>query len=154
MADHFTQQVVTALVAKLGSLPTTGSNVFADDDWKRGEADLPCIVVEHRGYTSEPREVGFPPRTSHVVTVLIHCIATDSPGAGARATSRQIAKEVEHAWLATLGDMKLGLALRNAQIVSAEETPDTDNTNAAYCDLALQCQVQLNTRAGSPDVIV
>lgn len=154
MADHFADQIIAAVVTKLTGLTTTGSNVFAEDDYPREAAKLPCLNIyadqferQRRGPAGSGR-----PETENLLIIVVQGVAREKNSA--RKKAWQIAKEVEAKWLGTTNDERLvGLItkpIHSAQIVACEVSIDQGDRAIAVAEM--QFQVKVLSFEGKPDL--
>lgn len=154
--DHFMQQIVDALVTKLTGLATTGTNVFAEDDFPRDEAKLPCLNIyadKFERQTRGPGPNGRPAVTNLAIIVVQGAVRAQNSG---RRIAWQIAKEVEAKWQGTTNDERLvGLVsppIQRAEIVACSVAVDTNAGDAAFAVAEIHFQVKVLSTEGHPDL--
>jgi len=154
-APDYLSQVLAALQALLAAgVPAVASRVYLDDAYERDAAALPCIVLDVPTFRRERRGMSaYPGVIDHLVTVELHCLAA---GDDARATAREIAAQIEEAWMGAAATLTLGGLVKapGTTLVAGEFVDDTRNTDQQYTDLRLQAQVQVFTREGAPRTIL
>lgn len=157
--DHFAQQIVDALVVKLVGLPTTGANVFAQDDYPRDPAKLPCVNIyadKFERQTRGPGPMGRPAVTNLAIIVIQGVARADVDQTSARRLAWRIAKEVEQTWLGTTPDERLvGLLnppIQRAEITACSVLVDTNSGDSAFAVAEMQFQVKVLSTEGHPDL--
>jgi hypothetical protein len=156
MADHYLQQVSTAIKTLLTELATTGSRVNDDDDTIRETADLPCIDVAV-GAASRRRigtiGIGGGLQALEVendITVILKI--TVQANATLRPVLRQIANEIESRWLATPASRQLGGIARDCELVNIGEPFADMQADTRVGQMTMQFQVKVRSFEGKPDL--
>jgi len=101
MADHVSEQIVSAAKAALTGLTTTGSNVFDSRVYPVKESDCPCLLVDQGDEESSSDELGGFSRTLQRNLHLL-VVAKVVQNTSYRTLVNTIRKEVEVALAAGL----------------------------------------------------
>jgi len=116
MANHLRQQIRERLGTVLGSLTTTGSNVFESRVYPLETANLPALLIYTKSETAEPIVIGTNRLLERNLSVAIECYV--------KATSNfddtvdKICKEIETAIAAdpTLNNLAKDTFLESTEI--------------------------------------
>lgn len=149
MAAHITQQVLAAVAATLVAASTAaGARVYVDHPDELNAAMLPAIVITCGPEQIEALGLSFPFGQQRVLQFDVIAVTT---GAGAAASSRALAGQVESALYASDSTARLG-GLAKAPILLLSTDPNvTGRGKEIIAEVRQAWQATYHTASGTPD---
>lgn len=149
MAAHITQQILAKVAATLVAAGTAaGASVYVDHPDELTASMLPALVITCGPEQIEALGLGFPFAQQRTLSFDVIAVTT---GAGAAASSRALAGEVEAALYATESAAYLaGLTKQPVLLQSADPTVNGSGKEI-IAEVRQQWQAVYHTVSGVPD---
>lgn len=155
MADHVQQQILEAVQTALVAAATAASTrVYLDRVNELPQANLPAIDIlgpNDAGEESiEHVTMGWPPVQQRSYRFSIASVTQGA--SGSPAASRNLAKQVEQALMASLGAITLGTSAIDLRLESSAEQKDGAASLPLFA-VSQSWRASYHTLAGTPDAV-